>query len=209
MITREIVNNPNHYNGENRCLYITVHETGNSKKGANAKAHANLLKNGYNITWHYTVDDTNIIQHFEDYVQCWHCGDGKGNGNLNSIGIEMCVNSDNDFNKTIDNTIKLIKYLMSKHNIPISNVVQHNKWGGKNCPQNIRANKPISWTQFLSKITVASTPTNVGKDVDTGEVILERIARQVLKGDYGNGNTRKMLLGKLYDLVQEKVQEIK
>ena len=153
-----ISNNKNHYTGVNKCKYITIHETGNKNRGANALNHAKYINSGSSATWHYTVDDKQIIQHYEDSVQCWHSGDGRGDGNLNSIGIEMCVNSDGNFNKTIANTIELVHYLMNKHNIPITNVVQHNKWSGKNCPSNIRSGKPISWGGFINMIK--NKPTN-------------------------------------------------
>lgn len=151
-ITKMLSNNKNHYTGVNKCKYITIHETGNKNKGANAINHAKYINNGSSVTWHYTVDDKQVIQHYKDSVQCWHSGDGRGDGNLNSIGIEMCVNSDGDFNRTILNTIELVKHLMNKHNIPIENVVQHNKWSGKDCPANIRSGKPISWGGFINMI---------------------------------------------------------
>lgn len=167
-ITKMLSNNKNHYTGVNKCKYITIHETGNTNKGADALSHAKYINNGSNATWHYTVDDKQIIQHFEDNIQCWHAGDGKGDGNLNSIGIEMCVNSDGDFNKTIENTIELVRYLMNKHNIPIENVVQHNKWSGKNCPTNIRSGKPISWKTFIDKIKNKPIENNVLYKVQVG-----------------------------------------
>ena len=152
--------NKNHYTGINKCLYITIHETGNKNKGADAIAHSNYINGGSSATWHYTVDDNQVVKHYNHNVQCWHCGDGKGNGNLNSIGIEMCVNSDGDFNKTIDNTVVLVKCLMKELNIPIDRVVQHNNWSGKNCPMNIRSGKPITWNTFIERIK------NVDKVVD-------------------------------------------
>lgn len=152
MIDKMITNNKNHYTGVNNCRYITIHETDNKNIGANALNHAKYINNGSSATWHYTVDDKQVIQHYVDTIQCWHCGDGRGQGNTNSIGIEMCVNSDGDFNKTIDNAIKLVKHLMNEHNIPINNVVQHNNWNGKNCPSNIRSGKPITWNTFIDRI---------------------------------------------------------
>lgn len=151
-INRIISNNKNHYKGVNKCLYITIHETGNTNVGAGALSHAKYINGGSPTSWHYTVDDKEVIQHFEDTTQCWHCGDGRGNGNLNSIGVEMCVNSDGDMSKTIENTIELIKHLMNKHKIPISKVVQHNHWSKKDCPRNIRKGKPINWNTFISMI---------------------------------------------------------
>ena len=159
-ITKMLSNNKNHYVGVNKCKYITIHETGNTNRGANALNHAKYINNGSSATWHYTVDDKQVIQHYDDVIQCWHSGDGRGEGNLNSIGVEMCVNSDGDFNKTILNTIELVKHLMNKHNIPIENVVQHNKWSGKDCPANIRSGKPIAWNTFIDRIKTSNKPDN-------------------------------------------------
>ena len=160
-INKMLSNNKNHYTGVNKRKYITIHETGNKNRGANALNHAKYINNGSSTTWHYTVDDTQVIQHFNDSVQCWHCGDGRGQGNTNSIGVEMCINSDGNMNKTIDNTIELIQYLMNKYDIPITNVVQHNKWSGKNCPANIRSGKPITWNTFINKIKNKPIENNI------------------------------------------------
>ena len=40
--------------------YITMHNTGNTSKGADARAHASYLSSGASgqkVSWHYTVDD--------------------------------------------------------------------------------------------------------------------------------------------------------
>lgn len=44
-------------------------------------------------------------------------------------------------------------------------------------------------------------------DILTGEEIIEILAQRVIKGDYGNGQTRKDKLGQLYSLVQGRVNE--
>src|SRR5699024_9619372 len=82
----------------------------------------------------YTVDDKEAWQTLEDNQQGWHAGDGSGSGNTESIGVEICENSDGDFQKAVSNAQGLIKDLMDKHNISIDNVVTHKNWSGKNCP---------------------------------------------------------------------------
>src|SRR5699024_5483835 len=116
------------YGGINSRKYITIHETDNTNKGANADAHARLQANGNSrqASWHYQVDDKEVVQSFSDDKQCWHTGNKKGN--QNSIGVEICVNNDGDFNKAIQNAVELTKYLMEQHDIPVKNVVQHNYW---------------------------------------------------------------------------------
>lgn len=117
--------------------YITVHNTANSSKGADAEMHSRYLHNGAGgrtVGWHFTVDDKEIYQHLPTNENGWHAGDGNGNGNMRSIGIEICENSDGNFDKAVKNAQWLIKKLMKEHNISINNVVPHKHWSGKNCP---------------------------------------------------------------------------
>lgn len=146
------------YNGTNGRKYITIHETANTSKGANAQSHANLQSNGFSASWHWTVDDTQAIQSFPHTVRCWHAGDGTGSGNFNSIGIEICVNSDGNFKKAVKNAAELVKKIMKDEGIPLSKVVQHNHWSGKNCPTNLRnGSKGINWSQFKNMVSGTTT----------------------------------------------------
>lgn len=140
--------------GKNLINYITIHETSNTRKGANAQAHATLQRNGNprEASWHYQVDDCQIIQSFEDTTICWHAA----NGNRQSIGIEICVNDDGDFHKAIGNAVMLVKTLMICYRLDESRVVQHRFWTGKDCPHFLRAGtKGITWSQFIAMVRSA------------------------------------------------------
>lgn len=130
---------------------ITVHETDNTNPKADASAHARLQYNGNprKASWHYQVDDKEIVQSFPDDTKCWAGGDGTNGASQNSIHIEICVNPESDFTKAKANTQKLIAHLMDKHNIPLSRVYQHNHWSGKNCPRTLRKS---GWTEFINGI---------------------------------------------------------
>lgn len=136
---------------EMKPLYITIHETDNTDKGATAKAHANLQYKGNDrqASWHYTVDQDDIYQSIPDNEVAWHAGDDRGPGNMQSIAIELCVNVDGDFEKTKANAARLVTYLMLKHCIPLENVVQHNHWSGKNCPAQLCEN---GWDAFIQLV---------------------------------------------------------
>lgn len=139
----------NTYGEGNPANYITIHETANYDKGADAQAHANIQSNGYAATWHWTVDDKEAIQSFPHNVRCWHAGDGKGKGNYQSIGVEICVNADGDFKQAVENATELVKKIMKDEGVSTSNVVQHNHWSGKNCPANLRGDsRGISWSDL-------------------------------------------------------------
>lgn len=138
--------------------YITVHETSNTAKGADAEAHARLLSSGNQervASWHFTVDDKEIIQHIPENEVAWHAGDGgNGPGNRKSLSLEICVNEDGNYEKAKENAVWLVRYLMSKHNIPIGNVVPHKHWTGKDCPHNLLPH----WNEFIKQVEGAPQP---------------------------------------------------
>ena len=130
--------------GSNPDAYITIHETGNFAKGADAAAHAAYLRGSSAqaapVSWHYTVDDHSIYQHLPDDERAYHAGDGgSGPGNATSIGIEICVDAGGNFEQAKANAAARVRLLIERHNIPLANVVQHNHWNGKDCPKTIRA----------------------------------------------------------------------
>ncbi len=124
----------------NPDTYITIHETGNTAKGADAAAHGAYLDSAAGedalVSWHYTVDDHAIVQHLPDYETAYHAGDGKdGPGNATSIGIEICVNAGGDFAQAQANAASLVRQLMEEHGIPIDRVVQHAHWNARTAPR--------------------------------------------------------------------------
>lgn len=94
-------------------------------KGADARARS--------VSWHYSVDSREIRQHLPDTERGWHAG----SGNVNSIGIELCVNSDGNWAQTKRRGQQLIAYLMKKWGITLANVETHRAQTGKNCPANL------------------------------------------------------------------------
>lgn len=135
--------------GTNRRLSITVHETANRNRGAGAQAHANLQSNG-NVrvaSWHIQVDDREAIRSFPDTVRCWHAG---GGGALDSIAVEICVNSDSNYAKALANAAEVVRQLRTEHGIDRANVVQHNDWTGKHCPTILRGRGGKAWSDFVA-----------------------------------------------------------
>ena len=70
--------------GSNPCKYITIHETGNAAKGADAAAHAAYLDSDAGerdlVSWHYTVDDHAIVQNLPDAETAYHAGTARAAG---------------------------------------------------------------------------------------------------------------------------------
>lgn len=68
----------------------------------------------------------------------WACGDNQGHGtalngctNQNSISIEMCINSDGNFDKTLYHTIEFTKELLRVY--PQAIVCRHYDVSKKSC----------------------------------------------------------------------------
>ena len=135
------------------ATYIVIHDTGNKNKGADAEAHFKYFNGGNrNSSADFFVYDKQILQ-VNDYLKnyTWHCGDGKGRygiTNGNSIGIEICVNSDGNYEKAYANAIELTKQLMKELNITVDRVVRHYDASRKNCPASMSSQSWALWNDF-------------------------------------------------------------
>lgn len=152
------------YGFGNKKLAICIHETDNTRTGADADAHSRLQKNGNSrqASWHWTVDDVEAVQSFEHDVRCWASGT---NGNNEAIHIEICVNEDGDYQKALRNASELCAIIL-KQEKTVTKIVQHNAYTGKNCPRLIRSGKS-SWDNFLQMVKQAKgTPDTVVVPMD-------------------------------------------
>ena len=173
--------------------YITIHYV-----GAVSTAWANSLyfKSEYRgASANWFVDDSEAVQVVNDSDMAWHCGDGlkKGNGgkwygkctNSNSIGIEMCCFMNNGkldiSEKTIANTIELVKELMAKYNIPVENVIRHYDVTNKICPAPFVENES-RWNDFKSRLgQPIPQPTPIPTEPDyTGPITYQAYANKWL-----------------------------
>lgn len=152
----------------NSLEYITIHNTDNTKPGADARAHATFVtKTGYRenketgkktwVSWHYTVDDKRVIQHLPVTEACFHTLNGKGsrmNGNSRSIAIEICMNQGIDQKAAFLRAARLTATLMHDLKKSIDEVIPHHFWTGKACPSLLLDNgKPgKKWKSFLDTI---------------------------------------------------------
>lgn len=134
---------------------ITIHNTGNI--GATARANHNYMKNINKskercASWHFTVDDKEIIQAQSCNYKCFHAGTSRGNNT--SIGIEIAMFNDKERQrKAYMNAIELVKILMKNYNFTDNKIKQHYDWSKKDCPTWLRSGKfGYTWTWFISQI---------------------------------------------------------
>jgi N-acetylmuramoyl-L-alanine amidase CwlA len=73
--------------------FYVVHNTANDASANNEITYMNRTKaqGGVQVSYHYAIDDKEVVQGLEENVNGWHAGDGaEGAGNRKGIGIEIC-----------------------------------------------------------------------------------------------------------------------
>lgn len=134
---------------------ITIHSTGNPKSTAQNEADYVCFNSKRKASFHYVVDEKEIIQVIPCYEMAYHAGP---DANGQSIGIEICESGDR--RKTLQNAADLVRML--KKNYKITEVTTHCNWTGKRCPR-ILIDKPfikdgLDWVQFLRMVNTEPTP---------------------------------------------------
>lgn len=114
--------------------------SGSAKKG-NAKANCQYFNGGNrNASADFFIDNSGIYRYNPNVKTwySWHCGDGHGKygiSNVNSIGVEVCINGDKPYTKREKRYARqLVKHFMKKFDIPASGVVRHYDASRKACP---------------------------------------------------------------------------
>lgn len=196
-INRNFISKENTYAGANNPIYIVIHETDNTAKGAGAQRHAQAQKNGQlSTSVHYYSGSDGVYQAAEHSDGTYSIGKEYGGNhavrdanNRNSINIEICVNQDGDYNVARQNAIELVKYLIRTTGIPAERVIRHYDAKGKYCPRKMLDN-PSLWEDFKTKINGAAVPTTTApeqvKEILTGTVVTQK--DPLVLRDSPNGN---------------------
>lgn len=138
--------------------FIVIHDTGNPDKGADADANFQHFNNGdRGSSADIFVDDHAVIR-ANDYRRyySWHCGDGHGKygiTNGSSVGLEICVNQDGDYQRAVSNAVWMTHQLMRELHIPAEHVVRHYDASRKCCPASMAANNWQRWKEFKNELT--------------------------------------------------------
>ncbi|HFK1755680.1 N-acetylmuramoyl-L-alanine amidase family protein [Bacillus cereus ATCC 10876] len=130
--------------------FITVHNTYNDASAENEISY--MIGNNNSVSFHVAVDDKEAVQGIPFDRNAWHAGDGNGNGNRKSIGVEICysLSGGDRYYKAEDNAVIVIAQLMKQFNITINNIRTHKSWSGKHCPHRMLDEGRLD--QFIEKI---------------------------------------------------------
>lgn len=117
--------------------YITIHNTANDASANNEIQY--MINNTNQVSYHFAVDDKEVVQGIPTDRNAWHCGDGNGQGNRSSIGVEICYSKSGGerYKKAEALAIKFVAQLLKEHGWGIDRVKKHQDWSGKYCPHRI------------------------------------------------------------------------
>ena len=123
-----------------RPRFITIHNTSNSGRGANAAAHARFVtRTGHYVladgrkswvSWHVTVDDREAVRHLPLREKGLHAGPGNGA----SIAIEVCMHAGIDQAAANLRAARLAALLAFDLSLGAGSLRTHKSWTGKACP---------------------------------------------------------------------------
>ncbi|MBR7070924.1 MAG: N-acetylmuramoyl-L-alanine amidase [Clostridia bacterium] len=182
---------------------IVIHNTANDAPAKNEIAY--MHSNPKESSFHFAVDDVQIVQGIELNRNAWHAGDGNGKGNREGIAIEICYSKSGGerWLRAVANAAELTAKLLNDYGWGIDRVTKHQDYSGKYCPHRIL--DEYGWDHFLALVEQyrggKKEPAAVQKSV-------EEVAREVVAGQWGNGAERKQRLtaaGYDYSAVQNKV----
>lgn len=132
---------------------ITVHQTGNTGNSSADNEINYMINNANEVSYHFAVDEDHAVQGLPLNRNGWHAGDGNGDGNRKTIGVEICRDYSpdrNQYDAAVDNGARLVATLLKEYGWDMSHVYKHEDWSGKHCPAIILDENKWDW--FKAKV---------------------------------------------------------
>ena len=128
---------------------IVVHNTANDATARNEIAY--MTNNNYETSFHYAVDDKEVVQGIEENRNAWHASDGNGKGNREGIAIEICYSKSGGdrFIKAEENAVELIVDILKRYGWRIDKVTKHQDYTNKYCPHRTL---DMGWDRFIKMV---------------------------------------------------------
>ena len=135
---------------------VIVHNTGNDASAIQEVQY--MTTNSKSTSFHYAVDDINIVQGVEENRNTWNAGDGvNGVGNNEGISIEICYSKSggSKFDKAEENAAQFIADICKRYGWKIDKVTKHQDYSKKYCPHRTLDK---GWQRFLNMINIRLNP---------------------------------------------------
>lgn len=136
---------------------IVIHNTANDAPAKNEIAY--MISNNQEVSFHYAVDDKEVVQGIPENRNAWHSGDGSnGVGNRHGIAIEICYSKSGGdrFIQAEKNAVDLIVDILKRYNWGVDKVTKHQDYNGKYCPHRTL---DMGWDRFINMIKAKMNST--------------------------------------------------
>lgn len=130
--------------------FVVIHNTANDAPAENEIAY--MRRNDNEVSFHYAVDDKEVVQGILEDRNAWHAGDGsKGEGNRYGIAIEICYSKSGGekFEKAEKNAAELAAEIMKHYGWGIDRLKKHQDFDDKNCPHRTL---DLGWDRFVDMV---------------------------------------------------------
>ena len=195
--------------------FIVVHNTANDATAENEVAY--MIRNKNQVSFHYAVDDQEVVQGVPINRNTWHAGDGNDEGNRKGISIEICYSKSGGtrFDQAEKNAAHFIATLLRERGWSIEKVKKHQDFSNKYCPHRTLDK---GWNGFIQMIksylndisVISSQGFKVGDQVRvkasattyaTGQIIASFVKNSTYEIIRVNGN--QLLLSKIVSWMNE------
>ena len=135
---------------EMKPKYVVIHNTANDAPAANEIAY--MRRNDNEVSFHYAVDDKEIVQGILEDRNAWHAGDGsKGEGNRYGIAIEICYSKSGGekFEKAEKNAAEFAASILKRYGWGIDRLKKHQDFSKKYCPHRTL---DLGWDRFVDMV---------------------------------------------------------
>lgn len=166
--------------------FIVVHNTANDATAQNEVAY--MIGNKNQVSFHYAVDNQEVVQGIPINRNAWACGDGaNGTGNRKGIQVEICYSKSGGvrFDQAEKNAAHFIATLLRERQWGIEKVKKHQDFRNKYCPHRTLDK---GWNGFLQMIksylddipVISSSDFKVGEKVRVKESATQYATGQAL-----------------------------
>ena len=182
---------------------VVIHNTANDAPAANEISY--MRYNDLEISFHYAVDDVNIVQGIPENRNAWASGDRHGKGNMEGIHIEICYSKSGGekFDKAEQNAAEFTASLLKKYGWGIDKVTKHRDYDGKYCPHRTLDR---GWQRFLSMVKRYMEPAKAPVASKFTPYLIRKNCRDALNIRKGP-STNYGILGQIKDTLRYTIVE--
>ena len=186
--------------------FVVVHNTANDASAQNEVKY--MISNNNQVSFHFAVDDKEIVQGLPLDRNAWACGDGaNGKGNRKGIQIEICYSKSGGarFENAEKNAAKFIAQLLKERGWGVDKVKKHQDFRNKYCPHRTLDK---GWASFVNMVKDYLNELNKPTQVNQTKTFLVEIICNELnirqQADFNSKVVGTVKKGEVFTIVEEK-----